>query len=263
MVRSATRASTTYQMPDAHSVAPLLGRTMNSGPIDVLVAAPDIAPKLECISYLRLQGFGVATSSPEEISKYARIHRFSAFVIAASETTVLTSCCRELRHQMRSTVPVIAISPCAALSSKLAAFEAGADDYLVEPASPIELELRLRNKVLRQARRSPVLVLRAGELVLDLQTHVARCHGAQTHLMPQEFRLLCALMRAAPEPLSRQAMMSELWSKGPPPSRDVSLRNLVCRLRGMLRRHGVRLALETLPDYACQLVPDPRTSQRS
>ena len=96
---------------------------------------------------------------------------------------------------------------------KVLALEAGADDYVTKPFHLRELVARMR-AVLRRtgteaAPQTPVL--RAGDLVLEVEHRVLRKAGTEVHLSPKEFELLTFLMRHKNIPLTRAKILRALW----------------------------------------------------
>jgi len=111
-----------------------------------------------------------------------------------------------------STVPVIVLSARQREPDKVAALDAGADDYLSKPFGTDELLARMR-VALRHAARpggaSPVY--RAGELVVDLEARLVTVHGKEVHLTPHEFKLLAALVKKAGKVLTHRQLLREVW----------------------------------------------------
>jgi two-component system KDP operon response regulator KdpE len=122
----------------------------------------------------------------------------------------------ELLKELRSvsSAPVLVLSARDQEPVKVAALDAGADDYLVKPFSIAELEARLRvmlrhaNRIAGQDEPGP---LRCGELVIDLAAHAVTRSGATEHLTPLEFRLLAALARTPGRVLTHRQLLREVW----------------------------------------------------
>jgi len=126
--------------------------------------------------------------------------------------------CRELRTW--SSVPVIVLSAVGEEREKIAALDAGADDYVTKPVGIDELLARLR-AVLRRASPSGDPVLEIGELVLDLEKHAVTMAGAPVHLTPHEFELLRVLAANEGKLLTHRMLLREVW--GPAYGRESNL----------------------------------------
>lgn len=122
---------------------------------------------------------------------------------------------RQFRRAGVTPTPVIMLTSRDALSDKLIGFRAGADDYLTKPFAIPELEIRIEALINRSnTRRSRVLEIE--DLRLDLGTLQAIRAGASIRLYPACRKILEALMRAAPEVVSKQRLEHLLWGDALP-----------------------------------------------
>jgi two-component system KDP operon response regulator KdpE len=112
-----------------------------------------------------------------------------------------------------STVPVIILSARAREQDKVAALDAGADDYLTKPFGAGELLARLRvalrHAVSRGQPGEPSF--RVGDLEVDLAARRVRLAGAEAHLTPIEYRLLTALVRHAGLVVTHRQLLRDVW----------------------------------------------------
>ena len=122
-----------------------------------------------------------------------------------------TEVVRELRTW--STAPVIVLSAVGDEHEKVAALDAGADDYVTKPVGIDELIARLR-AVLRRATPSAEPVLTIGELELDLEKRELRVAGKPVHLTPHQFDLLRVLASNEGKLLTHRAILQEVWGPG-------------------------------------------------
>ena len=99
-----------------------------------------------------------------------------------------TDVCRELRTW--STVPVIVLSAVGDEGEKVAALDAGADDYVTKPFGIDELLARLRAALRRVPQPTPEPVIEIGDLVIDLEKRAVHLDGQPVQLTPHEFDLL-------------------------------------------------------------------------
>jgi two-component system KDP operon response regulator KdpE len=121
-----------------------------------------------------------------------------------------TEVCRELRTW--STVPVIVLSVVGDEDEKVAALDAGADDYVTKPFGLDELLARLR-AALRRAEPSGEPVLEIGELRIDLEAHTVTFDGRSVQLTPHEYALLTLLARNEGKLLTHQVILRDVWGK--------------------------------------------------
>ncbi len=122
------------------------------------------------------------------------------------------SLCRELREW--SEMPILMLSAVGNEDQKVAALEAGADDYLVKPFGARELVARL-NAVLRRSsagRGEPVILF--GGLEVDLTARAVRRDGQPIHLTPIEYDLLRVLARNRGRLLTHRMLLVEVWGPG-------------------------------------------------
>ena len=115
-----------------------------------------------------------------------------------------------------SALPVIVLSARAAENDKIAALDAGADDYLTKPFGVRELLARVR-ATMRRHRQPPgevAPVFRFGAVEVDLEARRVRRAGNDVHLTPVEFRLLSLLVANAGKVLTHRQILREVW--GPP-----------------------------------------------
>jgi two-component system KDP operon response regulator KdpE len=118
---------------------------------------------------------------------------------------------RELRTW--SSAPVIVLSAVGDEREKVAALDAGADDYVTKPVGIDELIARLR-AALRRATPSAEPVLTVGELELDLEKRELRVGGKPVHLTPHQFDLLRVLASNEGKLLTHRAILQEVWGPG-------------------------------------------------
>jgi two-component system, OmpR family, KDP operon response regulator KdpE len=133
-----------------------------------------------------------------------------------------------------SAVPVIIISARDREAEKVAALDAGADDYVEKPFGLAELLARLRAATRRALRvEAPAPVITAGPLQVDLERRLARVAGLEISLTPREWELLAALARNLGRVVTQRRLLGEIW--GPAHVEDSQyLRVYVGQLRAKL-----------------------------
>ena len=118
-----------------------------------------------------------------------------------------------------SGVPIIVLSARSSEADKIAALDAGADDYLTKPFGVGELLARVRAN-LRRPRAATTHgtlgeeldpVFRFGAVEVDRQARLVRRSGAEVHLTPTEYRLLSMLMANAGRVLTHRQLLREVW----------------------------------------------------
>ncbi len=112
-----------------------------------------------------------------------------------------------------SAMPVLVLSARSDEADKVAALDAGADDYLTKPFGVAELLARvralLRRTALARAAASPVV--RFGAVEVDLAARSVRRDGEPVHLTPIEYKLLSHLVANAGRVLTHRRLLAEVW----------------------------------------------------
>ena len=119
------------------------------------------------------------------------------------------------RMRRESTVPIIILSARGEEASKVAALDAGADDYVTKPFSTAELHARIRAVLRRGARPAadPAGVLRNGTLELDPVAHEVRVAGATVPLVPREYQILAELLVHGGRLVTRGRLLRAVWGE--------------------------------------------------
>jgi DNA-binding response OmpR family regulator len=128
------------------------------------------------------------------------------------------SLCERLRGDLRRDTPVLMLTARDTVDDRIRGLRAGADDYLVKPFSMAELDARLQALMRRARGHQGSRALTVGPLSFDPETFEAQREGRRLELTPTGYRLLAALMRAAPRVLTRQSLEHTVWSDRPPAS---------------------------------------------
>jgi two-component system KDP operon response regulator KdpE len=114
-----------------------------------------------------------------------------------------------------SPVPVIVLSARTLESQKIAALDAGADDYVTKPFSAGELLARVRAGLRRAIRGSgEPTKLRIGDVDIDFERREARGPGGEVHLTPLEYRVLESFVRHAGMIVRQEQLLREVWGPG-------------------------------------------------
>jgi two-component system KDP operon response regulator KdpE len=159
-----------------------------------------------------------------------------------------------------SPVPIIVLSARSAEPQRLAAFEHGADDYVMKPFSAPELLARVRAIVRRHVRGAlPMGVLELGDVTVDLGRRVVRSRdGREVRLTPLEHRILETLARHGERIVTSAALFNEVW--GPDRDDTRALRVYIGSLRKKLEVDPGRpkyILTELGVGYRLVIDPDP------
>ncbi|UHQ20502.1 response regulator [Lysobacter sp. KIS68-7] len=183
---------------------------------------------------LRAQGYMVAVAETAQAG-------LEALALQGSEVVILDlglpdrdglDALRDLREWSR--VPVLVLTVRADEAEKVAALDAGADDYVTKPFGVQELLARLR--VLLRARNTPgdaPAMFDDGRLRVDIARRIVTLDGEALVLSRKEFALLALLVRHAGQVVTQPQLLRELW--GPTHQQDTHyVRILVAKLRQKL-----------------------------
>ena len=124
--------------------------------------------------------------------------------------------CRMLRKDMD--LPVFMLSAKAEEIDRVVGLEIGADDYITKPFSMRELVVRVRTSLRRRSLASSENnssdskeIIKAGDLEIDLTSHVIRLNGESLEMKPREFDLLVMLASSKGRAFTRDQILERLW----------------------------------------------------
>jgi OmpR family response regulator RpaB len=148
--------------------------------------------------------------------------------------------CSEIRKE--SQVPIIMLTALGDINDRVMGLELGADDYVMKPFSPKELEARIRSVLRRtELQNTPLVqnpnrnIRQIGKLVIDTNKRQVFKGAKRIRLTGMEFNLLELLVNKAGERLSRSTILDRVW--GYTPERYVDTRVVdvhISRLRSKL-----------------------------
>jgi two-component system KDP operon response regulator KdpE len=142
--------------------------------------------------------------------------------------------CREMRRSLPR-LGILMLTVRDSEDDKVAALDAGADDYITKPFNIRELAARIRAAVRRSSAShiDPDAVIRIGNVELDPARRLVRKAGEPVHLTPKEFDMLRYLMAHAGLPITHARLLHALW--GPEYGGELEyLRTFVRQLRKKL-----------------------------
>ena len=173
----------------------------------------------------------------------------------------VTRCLREWTE-----TPIIVLSVRDSELEKVAALDAGADDYITKPFGPGELLARIRAALRRASRLDDSPAFTTGELSVDLARREVRMSGAEVQLTATEYELLKTLVRNAGKVLTHRQLVREVW--GGAHYEDAlhllrvnvsNLRRKLCpepaRPRYIVTEPGVGYRLRIEPSESSELLP--------
>ncbi len=132
-----------------------------------------------------------------------------------------------------TTVPIIVLSVREAESDKVAALDAGADDYVTKPFGMDELLARLRAAIRRRQPAPEQALVETPDFVIDLAAKRVLAKGEEVHLTPTEWGLVETLVRNPGRLVTQRQLLQQVW--GPQYERETNyLRVYMAQLRRKL-----------------------------
>lgn len=179
----------------------------------VLVAEDDRKLLVHLAKALRAAGYSVdQTGDGEEALWLLGEHAYDAAVLDISlpgrDGVTVTRTAR----QRGCTTPVLLATARGELRDKVGGLDAGADDYLVKPFSTEEMLARLR-ALIRRRRPDMSMLLRVGDLEIDLRSRTVRRGQQAISLTNREFALLEILAESSPRPVSKTTLVERVWDQ--------------------------------------------------
>ncbi|HKW31649.1 MAG TPA: response regulator transcription factor [Candidatus Acidoferrum sp.] len=139
--------------------------------------------------------------------------------------------CREIRRA--SDAPIIMLTVRNAERDKVAALDAGADDYVVKPFGIEELLARIRAALRRYAPGDALPPFESKDLMIDFEARKVTVRDRDIHLTPKEYDLLKHLVANQGKPLTHRRLLQSVW--GPDYGEETeSLRVVINQLRKKL-----------------------------
>ncbi|MGR5062625.1 response regulator transcription factor [Photobacterium sp. DNB22_13_2] len=153
------------------------------------------------------------------------------------------SAVKKIREEVMCDTPILFLTAKDSLEDKIAAFQAGGDDYLIKPFAMEELCLRLQALACRGGRKDIGLLCFADITINQATGEVIR-DDKPIKLSRIQLKILSILMQRAPAIVSRQEVIDTVWGEDAPGSD--ALRSHVYGLRSALDKDFVETRLETI-----------------
>jgi DNA-binding response OmpR family regulator len=157
---------------------------------------------------------------------------------------------KELRDN-GCTTPILMLTALNGHDDLLKGFERGVDDFVTKPFNFPELEVRLSALIKRYRGNVASSLLQFGSLTIDQRSHKVTREGHQLLVTPVMYQILVKLTKAAPEMVSRDVLIHEIWGEEAP-DKDV-LRSHIYLLRNVLDKPFKTSMLITVPKFGFRL----------
>jgi two-component system KDP operon response regulator KdpE len=150
--------------------------------------------------------------------------------------------------------PIIMVTVRNAERDKIAALDAGADDYIVKPFAIGELLARIRAALKRSNPEEPLPGIQLPELRIDFEKRTVDVRAVRVHLAPKEFEVLRLLVIHQGKPVTHKRLLQTVW--GPDHGEETeSLRVVISQLRKKIEKdptHPVYILTEPWMGYRFQ-----------
>lgn len=199
----------------------------------VLLVEDDTALRHSLSSTLQALGFEVMQAQNGEMAlAELRNHKFEVVLLDLNMPGMGgISACEKIRS-IYPRLPIIVLTVRDRDEDKIAALDAGADDYVTKPFGLPELAARVRAGVrrVRQREDSQDRPIEVGELRIDPLARRLTKRNTEIHMTPKEFELVYLLMRNAGNPLAHHKLLTEVWGEEYGNEREY-LRTYISQLR--------------------------------
>lgn len=207
----------------------------------ILVVDDEISIRRILETRLSLLGYDVVTAADGEEALLAYKKESPSLIILDIMMPKLDGygVCQEIRKE--SAIPIIMLTALGDVADRITGLELGADDYVIKPFSPKELEARIK-AILRRVQKLALQtanltsgILSMGGIRIDTNRRQVYKQTEKIKLTGMEFSLLELLMSKSGEAFSRSAILQEVW--GYTPERHVDTRVVdvhISRLRSKL-----------------------------
>ena len=159
--------------------------------------------------------------------------------------------CHKIRNELFISTPIIFVSDKDDIQDKIAAFSAGADDFIVSPLSYDELHCRVKALSLRGPRRD-IGQQTVAKLKIDYNLRTVTCNDTTVKLHFLQMNILKVLVQHYPNTVSRRMLEQEIWGEESPAS--APLRTHIYRLRIALEKPFQQPVIDTVYGQGYHLV---------
>jgi two-component system, OmpR family, alkaline phosphatase synthesis response regulator PhoP len=189
---------------------------MGNKPSQKVLVVDDEEPILELLKYnLEKQGYEVRTASDGQIAVdiAKKFHPDLVLLDIMMPKMDGVEACRLLRAmpELANTF-IVFLTARAEEYSEVAAFDVGADDYILKPIKPRALMSRISALFRRESKKSNVSSqIKIGDLVIDRTSYTIKIKGREINLPKKEFELLFFLAQNPNKVFSRDDLLQNIW----------------------------------------------------
>jgi len=189
---------------------------MANKPSPKVLVVDDEEPILELLKYnLEKQGYDVRTANDGQVAVdiARKFHPDLVLLDIMMPKVDGVEACRQLRAmpELVNTY-IVFLTARAEEYSEVAAFDVGADDYILKPIKPRALMSRISALFRRDnAKKNTSSQIKAGELVIDRTSYTVRLKGREISLPKKEFELLFFLAQNPNKVFSRDDLLQNIW----------------------------------------------------
>jgi two-component system, OmpR family, alkaline phosphatase synthesis response regulator PhoP len=189
---------------------------MGNKPSQKVLVVDDEEPILELLKYnLEKQGYEVKTASDGQIAVdiAKKFHPDLVLLDIMMPKMDGVEACRLLRAmpELANTF-IVFLTARAEEYSEVAAFDVGADDYILKPIKPRALMSRISALFRRESKKSNVSSqIKIGDLVIDRTSYTIKIKGREINLPKKEFELLFFLAQNPNKVFSRDDLLQNIW----------------------------------------------------
>lgn len=160
----------------------------------------------------------------------------------------------EVCSGIRSTgkhMPILILSVKSEIDTKTDLLNAGADDYMTKPFSFKELMARL-NALLRRPKKVEHMILRIGDIIVDIEGRTVTRGNKKLHLTTKEFSLLEYLLRNRGRAISRQEILEHVWDINADPFTNTVETHILILRRKIEGKRGDKI-IQTVPNVGYKI----------
>lgn len=189
---------------------------MANKPVQKILVVDDEEPILELLKYnLEKQGYDVRTANDGQLAVdiAKKFHPDLVLLDIMMPNVDGVEACRQLRAmpELINTY-IVFLTARAEEYSEVAAFDVGADDYILKPIKPRALMSRISALFRRDnAKKNTSGQIKAGDLVIDRTSYTVRLKGREINLPKKEFELLFFLAQNPNKVFSRDDLLQNIW----------------------------------------------------